>query len=333
MNELRRDPLLGRWVVVFKESLPPEEYVAPQETPVKGSCVICSQANTAEQVMSFGEEQGSPLVRVLRTDGSIFSNDVPLQRRGVGMYDMMNSFGISEVVLETPEHSLTPEDMGKEQTALVIEAFYSRTLELEKDERIRYVMIYKNCGALSGDLCGHSHSIITATPIIPKRIKEELDGAKSYYEYKERCIFCDMMREEQRYKKRIVLETEHFIAYCPFATRFPFEIWILPKRHNCYFKEITSEERADLGFVMADAIKRLRKVLNNPPYNFVFHSAPSKIPRRAQWHTLGEDFHWHIEIMPRVRRLTGFELGSGMYTLSTSPEDAAKFLKEVANEV
>ncbi|RMG74671.1 MAG: galactose-1-phosphate uridylyltransferase [Nitrospirae bacterium] len=332
MNELRRDPLLGRWVVVYKQSHSPEDYVSPKEVPLKGSCLLCAQSETATEVLSYKDEQGKPLVRVIRTEGSIFSYDIQLERRGVGMYDMMNSFGVSEVVLETPEHGVAPEDLGAEQMERVIDAYYRRTLELEKDERIRYVMIHKNCGALSGDLCGHSHSFITATPIIPKRIKEELDGAKGYFGYKERCIFCDIMREEKRFNRRIVKETEHFFAFCPFATRFPFEIWIMPKRHSCFFKEITDEERSDLAVIMTDVIGRLRKVLKNPPYNFVFHSAPSKIPKRAKWHTLGEDFHWHIEIMPRVRRLTGFELGSGMYTLTTSPEDAAKFLKEVSYE-
>ncbi len=331
MNELRREPLLGRWVVVFKESMSPDKYRPPQEQPVEGSCMLCKLEGDAEEVLSF-ESDGKKMVRVLRTDESIFSMKGQLGRRGVGMYDMMNSFGVSEVVIESPEHKVAPEDMGADQMERVIRAYLSRFENLEADDRIRYIMIHKNCGALSGDQCGHAHSFITATPIIPKRIKEELDGAKDYFGYKERCIFCDIMREEVRFNQRIVKETEHFIAFCPFAARFPFEIWILPKRHGCYFKEITEEEIKDLSVMMTSVIKKLRRVLNNPPYNYVFHSAPSKIPKRAQWHTLGEDFHWHIEIMPRVRRLTGFELGSGMYTLTTSPEDAAKFLKEVSDE-
>jgi UDPglucose--hexose-1-phosphate uridylyltransferase len=329
MNELRREPLLGRWVVVLKESLAPDRYTPLVEAQSHTeNCLFCTESKGMREKYVVNDDSGRWKVKVVETDDSVFTLSGDLGRRGVGMYDMMNSVGLLETVIESSEHNTPPEDISEEHMASVINTFHIRILEIEKDPRIRYIMIHKNSGAPSGDTFGHPHSMITATPVIPKRIKEELDGAKNYYDYKERCIFCDIMREEERAGERVILTTEHFIVFAPFATRFPFEFWIMPRRHNCSFKDSSDEERSDLARVMRRMLRGLRRLLKDPPYNYVVHTAPSRIPRMAQWHTLGEDFHWHIEVMPRIRRLSGFELGSGMYTLTTSPEDAAKYLKE-----
>ncbi len=330
MNQLRREPLLGRWVAVLERSLKPDEYVFSSEVS-SGTCHICQGSGANEEVEVVYDSGGNWIAKVIRDSISVFAPYGDLGRKGKGMYDLMNSYGETEIVIESPDHEIAPEDRGREHMEVIIDLFLRRVTELEKDERIRYVMVHKNCGLPSGDTCGHPHSLITATPVIPMRIKAELDGAKHYYGYKERCIFCDILREEIRLSERVIMNTEHYLVFCPFATRFPFEFWILPKRHNCSFKEINEDEKKELATVMTVMLKKLRKVLNNPPYNYVLHTAPSRIPRMEHWHTLGEDFHWHIEVMPRIKRLTGFELGSGMYILSTSPEDASKYLKEVSD--
>ena len=330
MNQLRREPLLGRWVAVLDHSLKPDEYVFSSEVS-SGICHICQGDGDNEEVEVVYDGSGNWIAKVVRDSISVFAPYGDLGRKGKGMYDLMNSYGETEIVIESPEHEVAPEDRGREQMELIIDLYLRRVTELERDEKIRYVMVHKNCGVHSGDTCGHPHSLITATPVIPMRIKAELDGAKHYYGYKERCIFCDILREEIRLSERVIMDTAHYLVFCPFAARFPFEFWILPKRHNCSFKEINDDEKKDLATVMTVMLKRLRRVLNNPPYNYVLHTAPSRIPRMEHWHTLGEDFHWHIEVMPRIKRLTGFELGSGMYILSTSPEDASKYLKEVSD--
>lgn len=332
MNELRREPLLGRWVAVLGYSMRPEEYSLPIESPSGGLCFLCPDGEGQKgEVYSSGDESGNWGVKVVAASMGIFTLEGELGRQGVGMYDRMNSIGVNEIVIESPIHNTPPEDRGAEQMGRVLDAYLTRINELEKDHRIRYIMMHKNCGVHSGDTCGHPHSLITATPVIPKRVKDELDGARQYYEYKERCIFCDIMREELRFKERVVVESDYFLVFAPYAARFPFEFWVIPKAHNCSFKDITGDEKRDLSVILCRMTRRLRRLLNNPPYNHVLHTAPIRIPRRNHWHTLGEDFHWHMEFMPRVRRLTGFELGSGMYTLSTSPEDAAKYLKEVSD--
>jgi len=168
-----------------------------------------------------------------------------------------------------------------------------------------------------------------ATPMIPKTVKDELDNAKQYFTYKERCIFCDIISEELRVGERVILETKKFVAFCPYAAQFPFESWIIPKRHSCAFNEITYDEIEDMGLILMSVLKKLRNIFRDPPFNYYIHTAPNMVPRRDHWHTLGEDFHWHLEIMPRIIRTSGFEWGSGFYILPTSPENAAKYLREV----
>ena len=316
MHELRKDPVLSRWVAVLEDSLGPEDYDVFHKDEKEGQCVLCPTG------------EADWLVKSIQSPTPLLVPEGELGRRGAGMYDKMNSIGINEIIIESPEHDKPPEDIGPEQMTRVVELMKERLLEIVKDERLRFALISKNSGALAGSLSSHPHSQIIATPIIPMRIKAELDGAKTYYAYKERCIFCDMLDEEMRVQKRVVIETEHFLAFCPFASKFSFESWVVPKRHMCEFQSMSPEETEDLGRVMTSLLRKMRSVLREPSYSYVVHAAPQRIPRRNHWHTLGDDYHWHIEIVPRLFRTSGFEWGSGFYVLSTSPEEAAKYFRE-----
>lgn len=328
MHELRKDPLLGRWVAVLSESKPPSYYNVVPDAGEK-SCVLCSgrEKETPAEITSV-REGGKWLVRVMPNLSPVFQVEGELGRKGLGMYDKMNSIGANEIVIESPEHGIQPEEMGPEQMLRIIRVYRGRVADLEKDARLRYILIFKNSGKGAGAAYTHPHSELVATPVIPKGIKGELDGAKEYYAYKERCVFCDMIREELRLGDRVIFETSGFIAFSPFAPRFPFEFWILPKRHTCAFQDIRDDEMEDLGLILSTMTKKMKKTLNSPAYNYVVHTAPNRIPRRNHWHTLGEDFHWHIEVIPRLLRRSGFEWGSGFYILNTSPENAAGYLRE-----
>ncbi|MBI4690247.1 MAG: galactose-1-phosphate uridylyltransferase [Nitrospirae bacterium] len=336
MHELRKDPLMSRWVAVLSDSKKPEEYVLqPEEVITESNCKFCAgRENEIPYEIAAVRESGSQpnksgwWARVIPSSKPILQIEGDLGRRGIGMYDKMNSVGANEIIIETPDHNKKPEDMGFEQMVRIIKLYKERVADLEKDSRLRYILIYKNSGREAGTLYSHPHSQIIATPIIPKRVKEELDGAKQYFAYKERCIFCDMMREELRYGQRLIFETKNFVAFCPYAQRFPFEFWVMPVKHSCAFQDIAADEMNDLGLVLFTVMKKLGTLLNNAPYNYVIHTAPNRIPRRDHWHTLGEDFHWHMEITPRLTNMSGFEWGSGFYVVTTSPEDAAKYLRE-----
>jgi UDPglucose--hexose-1-phosphate uridylyltransferase len=204
-------------------------------------------------------------------------------------------------------------------------------VDLEKDKRFKYVLVFKNYGWIAGaGRIKHSRSQLIATPVNPKRVKEELVGARHYYDYHERCIFCDLIKQELELKDRLILDIDGFIAVTPFAARFPFEVWILPKKHSCDFTNLEMGMRMDLGSVIKKILMKLKKGLNDPPYNYILHTAPFRRSTKATyWKSIEYDYHWHIEIMPRLTRVAGFEWGTGFYICPLPPEDAAKFLREV----
>jgi UDPglucose--hexose-1-phosphate uridylyltransferase len=333
MHELRKDILLGRWIAVLSESMAPSEYNLPSDNKNEEmSCALCPgrEQETPREITSMRKSNATGWwVRALPSFHPMFQIEGDLGRRGIGIYDKMNSIGANEILIESPEHNVRPEDMGLEQMIRVIILYRDRVADLEKDSRLRYILIYKDSGKEAGEIFTHPISFLMATPVIPKKVKDELDNAKQYYAYKERCVFCDIINEELRVGERIILETRNFIAFCPYAAQFPFESWIIPKRHCCAFHEITGEEIEDMGLMLMSVLKKLRTIFHEPPFNYYIHTAPNMVPRRNHWHTLGEDFHWHLEIMPRLIRTSGFEWGSGFYILPTSPENAAKYLREV----
>ena len=335
LHELRKDPLLGRWIAVLNPPKSPAEYVMPLHEAKEDSCILCSgrESETPAEIMAVpkvgaGEPRGW-WTRVIPNLLPLFHIEGELGRSGEGMYDRMNSIGANEIIIESPAHVTRPEDMGIEQMIRVVLTYRERMADLEKDSRLRYTLIYKNWGKNAGEVYSHPISHLASTPVIPKRVKEELDGAKEYFAYKERCIFCDIFREELSVGKRVILETQNFVAFCPYASKFPFESWIIPKRHNCAFQDVRTDEIDDLALVLSSVLKKLRALFTGLAFNYFIHSAPNRIPRKNHWHTLGEDYHWHLEIMPRLLTTSGFEWGSGFYMLPTSPEDASKYLREV----
>jgi len=244
-----------------------------------------------------------------------------LNKKGEGLYDKMNGVGAHEVVIETPNHNLDLPDLPDKEFKDVIWAYYQRITDLKKDTRFRYVMIFKNFGAAAGASLEHTHSQLIATPVIPKRVNEEMDGAKRYYEYRERCVFCDIIKQEMKDMKRMVAENSHAYAFTPFAPRFPFETWILFKRHISSFETCDESEILSLAQILKLVLTRLRSALNNPPYNFVFHLSPITLPHL-------EFYHFHIEIIPVLTHIAGFEWGTGFFINPTPPEEAAEFLRK-----
>jgi UDPglucose--hexose-1-phosphate uridylyltransferase len=244
-----------------------------------------------------------------------------LDRRGEGIYDKMNGVGAHEVIIECPDHDATLASVPQEHFEKVLLSYRDRMNELYRDRRFKYMAIFRNQGEVAGASLAHPHSQIIALPIVPRRVMEELEGSKAYFNYKERCVFCDIIRQEKEQGMRVVNENREFIALTPFASRFPFEIWILPKNHSSSFEDIPHVDYASLAGLFSDTLKRLSLCLNDPPYNFMLHTSPVG-------EKLNDYYHWHFEIIPRLTRVAGFEWGSGFYINPTSPEDAAQILRE-----
>jgi UDPglucose--hexose-1-phosphate uridylyltransferase len=270
-------------------------------------------------------------VRVIPNIKPILRIEGELARRAKGMFDVMKGIGAHELLIETPHHIGNLADLEAEQIQRVLQAAIHRIQDLERDPRFRYVLWFKNYGEVAGSgRIAHARSQLIATPVTPKRLKEELAVARRYFEDKERCLACDVLLQEQQLKDRVVLDSSFVTVLCPFASRFPFELCFLPKRHACDFASLQPEELADLAAAMKQVLGRLKRVLGDPSYNFVLHTAPFRRHRTkvGYWKTIEDDYHWHLECIPRLTRMAGFEWGSGFYINPTPPEEAAHYLRE-----
>jgi len=200
-------------------------------------------------------------------------------------------------------------------------AFKERVSDLKKDRRFRYIILFQNHGEAAGASLEHPHSQLIALPVVPNQVQEEVDGSKLYWDLKERCIFCDIVRQETANGARMITETDRFAVVAPYAPRFPFETWILPKRHESHFEEADAPTLQNLAWILRSTMRKIDKVLERPAYNYIVHSAPVQEQSLAY-------YHWHFEIIPKLTKVAGFEWGTGFYINPTPPEEAARFLRE-----
>ncbi len=336
MPELRKDPVVGRWVIISTErSRRPTNFSSVTTERVSSHCPFCpgQEDKTPPEVYASRPGGGGPnaagwQVRVVPNKFPALQIEGAIDRRGEGLYDKMNGVGAHEVVIEGPSHDQDLADYPVAHIVEVLTAYRERMVDLHRDRRFKYVLIFKNHGAGAGATLEHTHTQLIATPIIPKMVQEELDGARRHFELKERCVFCDIIQQEtaETNGRRVVVANERFIAIEPFAPRFPFETWILPRRHDAsYLMARSDEDLVQFATILKDTLQRLNRALDQPPYNFVIHTAPVSEGDL-------EFYHWHLEIMPKLTRVAGFEIGSGFYINPTPPEDAAQYLREIAVE-
>jgi UDPglucose--hexose-1-phosphate uridylyltransferase len=331
MAEIRRDIITDAWVIVQTEPAPARPALAPE--PEK--CPFCTghEALTPPEVFSIRPDESRPdqpgwLVRVVPSNAPILRVEGALEHHGVGIHDMVTGIGANEVVIETPEHIAALPDLAAGQIALVLQAYRQRITDLYRDPRLRYCMVFKNYrqGAGASNLT-HSHSELIALPATPRLIKDELTGAREYFEYKERCLFCDILQNELADGTRVLLESPHFVVFAPYASRFPYELTVMPRRHVHAYEQASDIELDDLGRVLKQTLTALRAAIDDPPYNYVLDTAPNLLPIRGYWQTIRDDYHWHLEIIPRTKRVVGFEWGSGFHINPVAPELAVRALK------
>ncbi len=329
MSELRRDPITGRWNIINTDEPAGPDLFEVEHPTIGGSrCPFCygNEAMTPPEIYVV-RPQGSPpnsagwRLRVVANKFPALQIEGDLNRRGIGVFDLCNGVGAHEVVIETPEHSRQMADFSLEEFVELIKAFKLRSLDLRGDRRLKYTLIFKNFGLSAGASLEHSHSQLIALPIVPKRVQEELKGAERYFEFRDRCAYCDMLQQELQDDERIVCENRSFIAFCPFVSSFPFEIWVLPKEHRSDFAQISPEGILDFSRLLKETLGRLRGILSDPPYNFIIHTAPIEPKER-------DEYHWHLELIPKLTKVAGFEWGTGFYINPTPPEFAAKLLRE-----
>ncbi|MEA3305382.1 MAG: galactose-1-phosphate uridylyltransferase [Candidatus Omnitrophota bacterium] len=340
MAELRKDPISGRWVIIAAErSKRPGHYHVEKMTnytkPEK--CPFCEghESMTPPEVYALRDRKSKPdtpgwKVRVVPNKYPALEVKTPFKNSSAGMFGMMTGFGAHEVIIETPDHKREAREQSIGEIQNWIYALQERVKVLYNDNRFKYALIFKNKGRSAGASLSHPHHQIIATPVTPKRVREKLEGASEYFKLKKRCIFCDMIKEEISRGDRIVCENDAFIAFCPYASRFPFEMWILPKGHCAdFYDKMAVEKASSLAGILKAVLQKLSGVIGEPEYNYIVHAAPNRWAEKGHWRTIESDYHWHIELFPRLVRTAGFEWGSGFYINPTSPEDAAGFMRKV----
>ncbi len=331
MPELRKDPIIGRWVIIATERAKrPTDY--PREPVViQGGdfCPFCygNESKTPPEIIAY-RSNGSPAnspgwsLRVVPNKFPALGIEGELERSGEGLFDKVSGIGAHEVIIESPDHDTSLSWLAEKRVEDVLWAYRDRIVDLKRDKRFKYVLIFKNHGAPAGASLEHTHSQLIALPIVPKRVREEVDGAKQYYLMKERCIFCDIIRQERQSNVRIVAEDDDFLTVAPYAPRFPFETWILPKHHGASFEEAPSKAYEKLARALRNLLQRTDLLLDRPAYNFVLHTTPMREDTEPF-------YHWHLEFMPKLTKVAGFEWGTGFYINPTPPEDSARALREV----
>lgn len=329
---LRRDPLNKIWVIFAPEKV---------KTLISGSSENEAKFDVDPFVPGFESATGpdilrhnDPLYSVGGWSSRVFPAKNPILRvendkngKGHGLYDSMSRLGAHEVVVETPKSGIGLDQLSAEEIADGIKIIFDRISDLRKDTRFRYISVIKSRGAAAGGTIDHNYSEIKAYPFIPPFVRNKLDNCLEYYRVKERCLICDMIDQELADRKRIVEEHENFIAVCPYASRFPFEIMVLPKKHGRILSDDPASSISDFAKIIKPVMAKLKSGLNSPAYNMVFHYLPVNSGTEAEAESRA--YHWHLEIIPRITVISADSFENGIFVNPTLPEDAAEFLRNI----
>ena len=333
MSELRKDPIAGNWVLIAPERAGRPTDFAKRTAEVVGrsdSCPFCpgNEAMTPPAVLTVPQSNDPDRpgweVRVFPNKFPALDEGHNVGEQGAALsvlFERLDGVGVHEVIVETPDHGATLASLSLDSIENVLRVYQSRIRELAKDPQIRHIVIFRNHGPEAGATLDHGHSQLLALPIVPARVREEVEGARAHFSSKSRCIYCDIAHQEERDGERLILKNEYFIAVAPYASRFSFEFWLLPRRHNARFEDMSETECGSLAGALRSTLTALDEVLGRPPYNLILHSAPCR-------EGSDESYHWHIEIMPILTRVAGFEWGTGIYINPTPPEEAAQTLRD-----
>jgi len=334
MPELRQDSTTKEWVIIATERAKrPHDFITNKKKEALpsfvASCPFCpgNESETPPEVLAYHDSRKANAlgwrVRVTPNKYPALINRGTIVRKENGkFFRKMDGVGVHEVIIESPYHNgLIPLMKDKEVEEILL-AYRERYNALKKDPMVKLIIIFKNHGKSAGTSLDHPHSQLVATPIVPMHIRRKYEVATSYYDDTSRCIYCDMVREELKSDERIVIETDKFVVFHPFASRSPFETWIAPKRHLSSFGNVPTEDIVDLARVLKTTLFKIYNTLGDPDFNYVIHTAPGDDENKSY-------YLWHIQIIPRLSTLAGFELGSGIYINTTLPEETAEFIRNI----
>jgi UDPglucose--hexose-1-phosphate uridylyltransferase len=316
-------------IIAAKRAGRPNEFQGPETRRADQSCPFCAgqehRTPPPTAVYHSGMAGGSSGLWQVRVVPNLFpalQEPGPFAPQHHGPYQWSRGVGVHEVLIESPRHVAHMSQQSDEEIDLTFRAYRDRIQAAGQVAGVAHALVFKNAGPAAGASLEHAHSHLTATPMVPALVREEMDGVRRHDRQYGRCVFCDMIQQEQRDLIRVLERTAHFIAFCPFASRFAGETWILPLQHACHFQQTSDECLPELGRLVRRSVQRLENALGRPAYNYVIHTAPFDIECK-------DHYHWHIEILPRIAKAGGFEWGTGYFINSVPPEEAALALRTV----
>lgn len=330
MPELRQNAATKEWVIIATERAKRPDHFSKRESKETSpgpefdpSCPFCpgNEHEGSGEVYRVGDEK-SWRVRVVNNKFPALSPKGEPFRRSDNMNRSVNGVGICQVLIESPVHNTTTALLSGQQMIEVLETAQLQYQRASADRRIEHVVLFKNHGGAAGTSIEHPHWQMIAMPLVPAQVRDRVTEALRYYDDNGECVYCRMLASEREAQVRIVVETELFVAFCPFAALSPFHTWILPRHHRASFGDTSHDELVDLASNLRQVLGKLHHGLGNPDYNLVFRCAPVG-------HSKVQYFHWYASLCPRLTKAAGFELGSGMFVNTTIPEESAAFLRDV----
>ena len=329
MPEIRYNIVTREWVIIATERAKrPEEFAKAntRRTPLQphvASCPFCpgNEDKTPPEVYR-SPKQGPWQVRVVPNKFSALDATGELTRHRQGLKSCMTGVGLHEVIVESPDHSKTLALLSEDEVAQVMEAYQQRYEAVTSDPRVAHATLFKNHGERAGTSLEHTHSQIVGTPIIPPQVRRRMESALSYYDESGECLFCSVMADELLDHSRIVAQTNDFVAFVPYAAMTPFHLWIYPLHHIASFSETTPEQLRDLSRILRTVLRKLYFGLENPDFNLSVRTPPREAHGQKY-------YHWYVSVIPRVTRVAGFEIGSGMFINTSLPERSAAYLRSV----
>lgn len=328
MPELRLNLVTREWVIIATERAKrPQDFRTdtgrPLPLPYEKTCPFCpgNERKTADELLRVSGENGWK-IRVVSNRYPALSKTGEKRRLVGDSKRMVTGVGLHEVIIETPAHDITPGLLDLSHVEEIIKVYKARFLEAYNDSRVEHVIIFKNHGENAGTSLYHPHSQLVATPIVPIQFRDRVQSAMHYFDDIGECLMCAMIKSELGESRRIILDTQHFLTFVPYAALSPFHTWIFPKRHSASFSDITPEEMKELALHLKNILAKFHYGLDNPDYNYVIRSSSPEA-------SANEYTHWYMSFMPRITKTAGFEIGSGIFINTSMPENSAEFLRSV----
>ncbi|HCI45015.1 MAG TPA: hypothetical protein DE315_05765 [Candidatus Omnitrophica bacterium] len=326
MPEFRQDPVIGRWVIISVErARRPGNFIDPinrRRRDDDQACDLCVKPENPVYTL------GDICVVRSRQPSATSGQQTSIPDGQNGLYEVIKDVGIHETVIETPDHVSNMADLPVGRIREIVQTYVARFNEIEQNTRLTHALIYKNYGL--SQFAHHACSHVMAMPVASLEISEKLSGAQKYFRDHRRCVYCDLIEREIKDKKRIVVETDDFLAVIPFAARFLFETWVIPKKHHADFAQGIRGHEEGLARIFKIVLQKIKNGLDDTAYNWVIQTAPFRRQdvARGKWRTIDVDYHWHVELIPRLTRMAGFEKGSGFYICAIPPEEMAEYLRD-----